>query len=155
MWGATGERQTASELARLPDTWRVAHDVPDGRGNWDHIVIGPAGVFAISKWFSREARVVDDTLSSGRIRERGTAHRGRAVRLKEALERETGDAAWGQAVVAIWEGVPSGQRRGGEGRLCRLGEARGLAAISAFVPYGGAYRATRRRTLVRGKRVTE
>jgi hypothetical protein len=109
MWGATGERQTASQLARLSDTWRVVHDVPDGRGNWDHIAIGPGGVFAIdSKWFSREARVADDVLSSGRIRERGVAHRGRAVRLKEALERETGSAPWVQAVVAVWGDFPQG-----------------------------------------------
>jgi hypothetical protein len=109
MWGATGERQTATQLARLPSTWRVVHDVPDGRGNWDHIAIGPPGVFAIdSKWFGREARVADDALFSGRIRERGVAHRGRAVRLKEALERETGIAPWIQAVVAVWGDFPQG-----------------------------------------------
>ncbi len=107
MWGATGERQTASQLERLPEGWHVVHDIPDGRGNWDHIAVGPAGVFAIdSKWFGREARVADDVLSSGRIRERGGTHRNRAYRLNGALAREIGCAPWVQAVVAVWGEFP-------------------------------------------------
>jgi hypothetical protein len=107
MWGATGERQTAAQLATLTNGWRVAHDVPDGRGNWDHIAIGPTGVYVIdTKSFSRATRVEDDTLRSGRIRERGGRYRGQAVRLKEALERETGLKPWVQAVVAIWGDFP-------------------------------------------------
>lgn len=109
IWGATGERQTAAQLERLPEGWHVVHDIRDGRGNWDHIVVGPAGVFAIdSKWFGREARVADDALSSGRIRERGIAHRSRAYRLNEALAREIGSAPWVQAVVAVWGDFPQG-----------------------------------------------
>jgi len=109
MWGATGERQTATQLERLPEGWHVFHDVPDGRGNWDHIVVGLAGVLAIdSKWFAREARVADDALSSGRIRERGVAHRSRAYRLNAALTREIGGAPWVQAVVAVWGDFPQG-----------------------------------------------
>ncbi len=107
MWGATGERQTASQLERLPTPWRVIHDVPDGRGNWDHIAIGPAGVYVIdTKSFHQTARVDDDVLHSGRIRQRGGTYRGQAVRLKEALERETGVKPWVQAVVAVWGDFP-------------------------------------------------
>jgi Nuclease-related domain len=109
MLGAAGEQQTAAQLARLSDTWHVVHDVQDGRGNWDHVAIGPPGVFLIdSKWFNGEARVEDDVLRSGRIRERGAKYRGQAVRLKEALERETAIAPWVQAVVAVWGEFPQG-----------------------------------------------
>lgn len=48
--GAEGEEATAVELARLPHTWTVLHDITVGsRGaNLDHVVIGPAGVFVIN-----------------------------------------------------------------------------------------------------------
>ena len=59
-------------LLELPDGWRVFHDVPDGWGNWDHIAIGPAGVFAIdTKSYSSPAVVENDTLRSGRFARRG------------------------------------------------------------------------------------
>jgi hypothetical protein len=105
--GAVGEQRTEEVLLELPDEWRVFHDVPDGWGNWDHIAIGPAGVFAIdTKSYSSPAVVENDTLRSGRIRTPGSAFRGSAVRLKERLERDTGIATWVQAVVAIWGEFP-------------------------------------------------
>jgi hypothetical protein len=107
MWGATGERQTAALLARLPDGWRVAHDIADGRGNWDHVVVGPTGVYVIdTKTYSGEARVVADTLRSGRIRTAGGTFRSQAVRLREAFRSETESVPWVQAVVAIWGDFP-------------------------------------------------
>jgi hypothetical protein len=109
MWGAEGERHTATELRRLPDTWRVFHDLADGKGNWDHVAIGPPGVYVIdSKTFHRSASVDADGLRSGRIRSSGRYHRGQAVRLKEKLEHETGVAFWVQAVVAVWCEFPQG-----------------------------------------------
>lgn len=46
--GAIAEEHVGSLLDRLPrDRWRVVHDVTLGRGNVDHIVIGPPGVFTI------------------------------------------------------------------------------------------------------------
>lgn len=101
--GAVGERQTEEVLRELPNGWRVFHDVPDGRSNWDHIVIGPAGVFAIdTKSYSSPAVVENDLLRSGRIRTPGSAFRGSAVRLKETLQGHVGVAIWVQAVVVIW-----------------------------------------------------
>jgi nuclease-like protein len=107
MWGAEGERHTAAELQRLPDTWRVFHDLADGKGNWDHVAIGPPGVYLIdSKTFRRPASVDGDGLRSGRIRTSGSFHRGQAVRMKETLEGGTGIATWVQAVVAVWGELP-------------------------------------------------
>ena len=33
LWGAAAERDTAEELAKLPDGWAQIHDVDNGRGN--------------------------------------------------------------------------------------------------------------------------
>ncbi|HEX5468572.1 MAG TPA: NERD domain-containing protein [Gaiellaceae bacterium] len=107
--GAVGERQTEEALGELPGGWRVFHDLPDGRGNLDHVAIGPGGVFAIdTKTYSASAKVENDVLRSGGIHTPGVAFRGSAVRLKETLERETGVTTWVQAVVAIWGEFPQG-----------------------------------------------
>jgi Nuclease-related domain len=46
--GALAEEQVGGLLDQLPDDrWRVIHDATLGRGNVDHIVIGPPGVFTI------------------------------------------------------------------------------------------------------------
>ncbi len=46
--GALAEEQVGALLDTLPrDRWHVIHDATLGRGNVDHIVIGPAGVFTI------------------------------------------------------------------------------------------------------------
>ncbi|WP_203568279.1 nuclease-related domain-containing protein [Aestuariimicrobium ganziense] len=45
--GAWGEERTAKELAKLPKEWTVLHDIDTGRGNIDHLVVGPAGVFVL------------------------------------------------------------------------------------------------------------
>lgn len=48
--GAIGEREVGSLLARLPESWTVFHAVPvgDGEADIDHLVVGPAGVFAVN-----------------------------------------------------------------------------------------------------------
>jgi hypothetical protein len=46
--GATAEEQVGELLEELTDgSWRVIHDATLGRGNVDHIAIGPAGVFTV------------------------------------------------------------------------------------------------------------
>lgn len=46
--GAIGEEEVGSLLEQLPgERWRVIHDASLGRGNVDHILIGPAGVFTL------------------------------------------------------------------------------------------------------------
>jgi DNA-binding transcriptional LysR family regulator len=46
--GALAEEQVGGLLDKLPrERWRVIHDATLGRGNVDHIVIGPQGVFTI------------------------------------------------------------------------------------------------------------
>jgi hypothetical protein len=47
--GLLGEQAVAEQLQPLfADGYRIFHDVPgDGKWNIDHVVVGPAGVFAI------------------------------------------------------------------------------------------------------------
>ena len=59
--GAEGERELAAALAGLADV-RVLHDraVPGTRGNIDHVVVAPAGVFVVdAKAHNGEIRVRD------------------------------------------------------------------------------------------------
>jgi hypothetical protein len=45
--GAEGERKVGAVLEGLGPGWHVLHDVSLGRGNIDHVLVGPAGVFTI------------------------------------------------------------------------------------------------------------
>lgn len=45
--GAEGERVVALALDQLPNGFVVFHDFNTARGNFDHLVVGPTGVFAI------------------------------------------------------------------------------------------------------------
>jgi hypothetical protein len=57
--GAQGERATAKALRRLArGGWTLINDIDTGRGNLDHVLIGPAGVFLLeSKSLSGVLRV--------------------------------------------------------------------------------------------------
>lgn len=107
--GAVGEQQTEDVLRALPDSWAVIHDVSDGHGNWDHVVVGPPGVFVIeTKNYTSRAVVENDTLRSGNIRTAGGKFRGSAVRLKEVLESDTGRRTWVTPTVVVWGDFPQG-----------------------------------------------
>ncbi len=46
--GADGERATARALRTLTKCgWRLVHDIQTERGNLDHVLVGPAGVFLL------------------------------------------------------------------------------------------------------------
>ena len=45
--GARGEEMMAGVVARLPDDWHVFHDFEAGKHHVDHVLMGPAGVFAV------------------------------------------------------------------------------------------------------------
>jgi hypothetical protein len=105
-WGAQGERQTAELLEQLDPTWSVEHDVPSKRGNWDHVLTGPAGTFMVdSKTLSRPAKVVGDALVCGRSRWSGVSFRAAAAELSRALAQE-GRRPFVRAVVVIWGDFP-------------------------------------------------
>jgi hypothetical protein len=106
--GAEGERDTGSEIEKLGPEWHCEHDLEHERGNWDHVLVGPAGVFLLdSKRLHGTAAVGGDALRSGRLAYPGGAFRAGAKRIKEAMELRLGSRApWVQAVVVVWGAFP-------------------------------------------------
>ena len=111
--GAEGERKTARRLRRLDSArWFVVHDIENGRGNYDHVLISPAGVFLLdSKYLLGDTYLRDGEL---RLRRRHDPESDRplpsvrrgalagAARLHEQLRELTGERTWVQAVVVLW-----------------------------------------------------
>jgi hypothetical protein len=91
--GAEGERRTAELLAPLSGKgFVIFHDRrrPGSRGNLDHIVIGPTGVFVIdSKKYSAKVVIGRDTLTC-RGRRLDKVVEG-ALRQRDALAQVVGD----------------------------------------------------------------
>jgi hypothetical protein len=111
--GAEGERRTRRELLKLG--WHFVEDVPDSRGNFDHIVVGPAGVFHLeTKYPSGIAEVIDGSLQ---VRGRHGEARPSALNVKGKLlggsaalcreiERHCGHRPWVSGVVVLWSPFP-------------------------------------------------
>lgn len=103
--GAQGEEHVGELLNALRgDGWRVIHDASLGRGNIDHILIGPAGVFTIETKSHpgpvRVSRVHGGTLSQAQAQGR-------------ALERSTGLRAEPLLVYSrAWVDRPLARRKG-------------------------------------------
>lgn len=117
--GAEGERNTEKALAPLTRTgWRIVHDVQARYGNYDHIAIGPAGIFLLETKnpsgivelqdgvpHLRRRLDPDADTPLDRIRPRALAA---AANLKEDIQRRTGQRTWVQAVVVFWSDFPEG-----------------------------------------------
>jgi hypothetical protein len=117
--GFEGERRTAQTLAPLRRRGFVLmHDLPDRErageapvGNLDHVLVCPAGVFALdSKWLGGSTTIdgdrvrvalEDDPEDYWESRSLASAARGCAVRLQEDIAGETG-LRFVQAVVVFW-----------------------------------------------------
>jgi Nuclease-related domain len=103
--GAAGEEQVGSLLDEMSEHgWRVIHDASLGRGNVDHILIGPAGVFTIETKSHpgpvRVARVHGATLSQAQAQRR-------------AIERVTGLSVEPLVVFSrAWVDRPMARRKG-------------------------------------------
>jgi hypothetical protein len=115
--GAEGERRTGRVLDGLGPDWRVIHDIQDDRGNVDHVVVGPPGVFVVeTKHLRGTVRVDRDQLvQTWRVGAERSQHaqryaRGAAARVSQLL-RAGGVRTWVTAVVVVWgdlEGIHDG-----------------------------------------------
>jgi hypothetical protein len=117
--GAEGERKTANALEPLERSgWSIVHDVDARYGNYDHIVVGAAGVFLLETKnlggivelrdgvpHLRRRLDPDADTPCERIRPRALAA---AAGLKGDIERRTGHRVWVQAVVVFWSEFPEG-----------------------------------------------
>ena len=88
------------------------HDVDAGRGNYDHIVVGPAGIFLLDskhllgtvhlangRPHLRRHLDLDDDRSLADCA--STAERF-ARRLHDELKHRTGESVWVRAIVVLW-----------------------------------------------------
>jgi hypothetical protein len=84
VWLWVGKQKTEAVLRQLDDDWSCEHDIPHRRGMWDHVLVGPSGVYMLeSKDLARPADVTSDALCSGRWKQSAGRLRGEAVALKD------------------------------------------------------------------------
>jgi nuclease-like protein len=107
LWGSYGEQRTEDVLAPLERLgWRVVHDIPHARGNWDHVVVGHGGVFLLdTKTSGRRAAVREDRLFLGRTTFSGGGFRAAAKALHSSLAAS--HPPFIHAVVALWADFPA------------------------------------------------
>jgi hypothetical protein len=79
--GASGEEEIGRLLEGLGAGWLALHDVDTGRGNIDHVVIGPGGLFTIETK-SHRGRISVDRIDRRML--------GQAYAQRKWLERVTG-----------------------------------------------------------------
>ncbi len=115
--GAEGERKTARTLMRLESKgWTVRHDVQRRYGNYDHVAVGPSGVYLLDTknlegvveirgGIPHLHRRHDPDAIERFTRMRSTAL-GAASALKENVEHRCGECSWVQAVIVFWSEFP-------------------------------------------------
>jgi hypothetical protein len=114
--GAEGEARTHHAL--VASGWTVLDDIDTGRGNYDHIAVGPGGVVLLeTKNLTGIAEIRDGTAwlrrrhdpdadyALKKLRPRLLAD---AAELSAEIQRRTGLRAWVDAVVVFWSEFPQG-----------------------------------------------
>jgi hypothetical protein len=106
--GSEGEKLTGKQVETLDSDWHCEHAVEHAHGDWDHVLVGPPGIFLVdSKFLHGTAVAARDALRMGRVVYGGRAFRGGAARVNHALERRLSRRApFVQAVVAVWGDFP-------------------------------------------------
>lgn len=115
--GAEGERKTANALKRLEKRgWTVVHDVKQRYGNYDHIAVGPHGVYLLESKNLEGIVEIKNGVPQVNRRHDPEAQRtigqirsqalGEAVSVKQAIQQRTGHRLWVHAVVVFWSEFP-------------------------------------------------
>jgi len=103
-WSAVGQLEVTSRLENLGPEWTVVHGIGGPSMNIDHLVIGPAGVFAVcthdhtkqNVWVSGRAFVADGhSLQYLRAAEEAIGY------VERTLEREAGVHIRASAVITV------------------------------------------------------
>lgn len=99
--GARGEERVSGILRELPDRYHVFNDFVAGGLHVDHVVVGPAGVFAVETKYWRGRVTVEEgcVLVDGRLPTRSPLDQVRreAHRVRQTLEK----LGWDGAVTPI------------------------------------------------------
>lgn len=107
--GAEGERVTGRALEKLPDDFRVLHDlrIRGSRANVDHVVVGPTGVFVVeSKRMRGKLRVRGDEVFIGGRRRGMVEQVRREVAAVETVLNAAGIGAPVKPILFIQEADP-------------------------------------------------
>ena len=111
--GAEGEKATAKALRGLVRSgWTLVNDIDWGKGNIDHVLIGPAGVFVLETKKLRGICSVERGMLSVRWRADpedgyenysiGARTRAASAALSETLRADGLRRHWVQGVVVLW-----------------------------------------------------
>jgi len=111
--GAEGERRTEDQLRRLEhEGWSIVHDFQRFRGNDDHVVSGPSGVYLLETKALRgtisiedgvlTTRSFDDPRNVNRWTQLGETLPRRARELSVAARQQVDERVWVQPVVVVW-----------------------------------------------------
>jgi hypothetical protein len=123
--GAEGERRTEKCLERLRrQGWYVAHDLPNGDGNIDHVAIGPGGVFLLdTKVWGGVVTIDDDGVptvtppdtpdEAWSKPELAGYMRRVAMEYSNDLRKRTHIRRWVQPVVVFWSPFDEGVKEAG------------------------------------------
>ena len=103
--GASGEEHVGWLLEEMAESgWEVIHDASLGRGNVDHILIGPGGVFTVE---------TKSTVGPVKVARLHGAVLGQAQAQRRAIERVTGVSVEPLLVFSrAWVDRPLARRRG-------------------------------------------
>lgn len=131
--GSEGERLTGKQVELLGRDWHCEHAIQHKHGDWDHVLVGPPGVFLVdSKFLNGTAVAGRSALRAGRLVFHGGAFKGGAADVNHALERRLGRRApFVHPVVAVWGNFPQ-ELHEEDGVVYVAGE--GLAAWLAGLP---------------------
>jgi hypothetical protein len=66
--GAQGERQVGAILEDLGPDWHALHDISLGRGNIDHVLVGPGGTFTVETK-SHRGRIAVERIDDAMLRQ--------------------------------------------------------------------------------------
>lgn len=122
--GARGEERVSGILSRLPDRYHVFNDFVACGAHVDHVVVGPAGVFAVETKFWRGAVTVEDDhiLVDGRLPSRPPV--SQALREAAYVKTALAKSGWNGAVTPVLAFASDTFR-------ARIAEIRGVVALNA------------------------
>ena len=115
--GAEGERKTAKALRPLKRRgWTMVHDIQQPYGNYDHIAVGPTGVYLLeTKNLQGIVEIQDGAPHLNRRHDPQAGETFRRIRpraldaarrIKGDIQQQTGHCLWVQAVVVFWSEFP-------------------------------------------------
>ena len=99
--GARGEERVAGVLDALPNTWHAFHDFVAGPYHVDHVLVGPAGVYAVEtkNWRGRVTVEQGEMLVDGRLADR--APLVQTMRQADAVKAVLRAAGWDGDVAPV------------------------------------------------------